>query len=283
MPGSIGQTPRMRRGIAGLLFFIAAICLALAAGGWWLQRTAFDPSVSRDAAEQVFEDPEIRSQVVGEVMTAISARPELAAYPVDAATIDAHIALAADDPLLRTALGDIVSQSHARLIGTEDGPVQITGDQLAPLVRKVPAGLIPTITLPVEEVGILSSIRVGLGWFVPLVAGAGVIALVLGLLTHPRRADAIFGIGVFCLVGAVLTLVLGYAVPRWLLPSLFDETWVAVTPAVAAATLPFLLTAAGVLAVVGVGLMIGSSSLRRRRSWSTPVTTTRYNEQRRWS
>lgn len=275
----MGQTRRMRRGIAGLLFFISAICLALAAGGWWLQRTAFDPAISRDASEQVFEDPGIRSEVV----SAIVASPQLAPYGVDAATLDGYIELAGRDEQLRDVLGDVVAQSHARLIGTQDEPVQITGTQLVPLIRNEAVASLPAVTLPVEEVGILSTIRVALGWFVPLVAGLGALALVLGLLTHPRRADAVFGIGVFCVLGAVLTLLLGYAVPAWLLPALFDEVWVAVTPAVASATLPFLVTAAVVLVLVGIGLMLASSNLRRRRSWSTPVTTSRYADQRRWS
>ena len=47
---------RVRRGLAGLLFFVAAILLAFAAGGWWLQRVAFNPSSSRAVAREVFTD-----------------------------------------------------------------------------------------------------------------------------------------------------------------------------------------------------------------------------------
>ena len=43
----------MRRGLAGLLFFIAAVGLALAAGGWYLQRVAFDTARSGDLARVV--------------------------------------------------------------------------------------------------------------------------------------------------------------------------------------------------------------------------------------
>ena len=44
-------------------FFIAAILLALAASGWWLQRIAFDTSVSGELAEVVLEQPEIRDEI----------------------------------------------------------------------------------------------------------------------------------------------------------------------------------------------------------------------------
>ena len=55
----------MRSGLAGLFFFLAAVALALVAGGWWLQRIAFDTSTSADVAVAVLRDePALRNQVV---------------------------------------------------------------------------------------------------------------------------------------------------------------------------------------------------------------------------
>lgn len=270
----------MRRGIAGLLFFIAAICLAVAAGGWWLQRIAFTPSFSSGVAGDVLDDPDIRAQVI--TVVANAAAPSLGITATELAPrVDA--VLQSDDAAVRDVLEDIVEQSHARLIGTRDEPVQLTGAQMVQIVRDERAGALPAVTLPVEEVGVLSTVRVGLGWFVPVTAIAGVLALLLGIFTHPRRTDAVFGIGAFCLIGAAATLLLGYAVPAYLLPLVNDDPWTAAIPAVAKATMPTMIAGAAVLVVVGVGLMIASSSVRRRRSWSTPVTTSRYSDQRRWS
>ena len=49
----------------------------------------------------------------------------------------------------------------------------------------------------------LNVIRHGLVWFVPLMAIAGAVALLLALIAHPRQSDAVFGIGLFLLFSAV--------------------------------------------------------------------------------
>ena len=49
------------------------------------------------------------------------------------------------------------------------------------------------------------------------------VALLLGLIAHPRKADAVFGIGMFCIVAGVFAIVLGYVVPVYLLPALTDN------------------------------------------------------------
>ena len=123
-----------------------------------------------------------------------------------------------------------------------------------------------------------------LRWFVPIAALLGLAAAALGVLTHPERAEAVFGIGVFCIFAAVLAMVLGYVVPTFLLPVLTDNIWIEVIPAVANNELRTVAGLSCALAVVGVVLIIGSASVRRRKtSWSSPVRVARYNEQRRWS
>ena len=77
---------------------------------------------------------------------------------------------------------------------------------------------------------ILDTIRTVLHWLVPIAAVIGLVAVALGVLTHPERADAIFGIGVFCILAAVLAMVLGYVVPTFLLPVLSDNLWIEVIP-----------------------------------------------------
>jgi hypothetical protein len=152
------------------------------------------------------------------------------------------------------------------------------------IVRDQRAAALPAVTLPVEEVSILDTIRTTLRWFVPIAALVGLAAVILGILAHPERADAVFGIGVFCILAAVLAMVLGYVVPTFLLPALSDNLWVEVIPAVANNELRTVAGLSCVLAIVGVVLIIGSAGFRRRKtSWSSPVRVARYNEQRRWS
>ena len=118
----------------------------------------------------------------------------------------------------------------------------------------------------------------------PIAALAGLAAVVLGVIAHPERADAIFGIGVFCILAAVLAMVLGYVVPTFLLPVFTDNLWIDVIPAVANTQLTTVAGVSCALAIVGVVLILGSAGFRRRKtSWSAPVRVARYNEQRRWS
>ena len=269
---------RVRRGLAGLLFFVAAILLALAAGGWWLQRVAFEPSSSRAVAREVFTDPELRGQLAAVVAGATA---ETLGVPENQLTL--QLASIAGHPDAAEFLADIVADAHARVVGA-GGPVQITGPQMVNIVRTQSVAELPAVTLPVEEVAILDTIRTALRWFVPIAALIGLAAAVLGVLTHPERADAVFGIGVFCILAGVLAMVLGYVVPTFLLPALSDNLWIEVIPAVANNELRTVAGLSCALAIIGVVLILGSASFRRRKtSWSAPVRTARYSEQRRWS
>jgi hypothetical protein len=274
----------VRRGLAGLFFFVAAILLAIAAGGWWLQRVAFSPSASRAVAGEIFDIDSIQDQVVTLVSTATADRLGRVAPDIEQELVRNLPAMLAD-PGARDVLADIVSDAHARVIGVREEPVTITGQQMVLLVRNQVVFDVPDVTIPVEKVGFLSTIRAALSWLVPISAIAGLAALVLGVLAHPRKADAIFGIGVFCILAAVLGMVLGYAVPAFALPALNDGDWVDVIPAVANDELTVVAGLSVVLAVVGVMLVFGSIGFRRKqKGWSSPVRVNRYRgEQRRWS
>jgi hypothetical protein len=270
----------MRRGMAGLLFVIAAACLALAAGGWWLQRVAFDTATSAEVADVVLQDPAIRDQIATLVATA--AADQLGVPQAELRRlVDQYVV--ANDAQINAVLGTVVADSHARLIGERSEPVQITGEQLVPIVRNESATSVPPITLPVQEVTALNIIRMSLAWFIPLMAIAGGVALLLGVIAHPRKADAIFGIGVFLVFCAAAVVLLGWLVPVYALPEVNDSTWIGVIPAVADHNLPYVIVAAAVLGAGGIGLMLAGASYGRRRSWRTPVNMSRYNEQRRWS
>jgi hypothetical protein len=270
----------VRRGLAGLLFFAAAILLALAAGGWWLQRVAFSPSSSRQVAREVFSDPELR----GELATVVAgAAADTVGVPENQLTIQVNSVAA--NPQAAEFLADIVADAHARMVGA-GGPVQITGQQMVEIVRDQRAASLPAVTLPVETVSVLDTIRTTLRWLVPIAAIAGLVAVVLGILAHPARADAFFGIGVFCILAAVLAMVFGYVVPTFLVPALSDSPWIEVIPAAADDQLRTVAGLSCVLAIVGVVLIITSAGFRRRKtSWSSPVRVNRYGsgEQRRWS
>ena len=114
----------MRRGLAALFFFIAAVCLALAAGGWWLQRVVFAEDLSADIVDVVMDDSAIRAEIAR-----ISANATAATVGIPPLELRTHIEtfLQADNPEIRAALETVLTDSHARMIGRRDEPVQITG------------------------------------------------------------------------------------------------------------------------------------------------------------
>ena len=261
-----------------MLFFIAAVALAVAASGWFLQRVAFDTQRSGDLARVVLKDDAIRAQIAA---TAAQATAATLGVPVEQvqATVDGYARTAEGANLMR----QIVSDGHARLIGAREEPVQITAGQLVALTRDERVGGVPPIELPVEEVGVLDTIRRALDWAVPIAAVVGAVALLLGLIAHPRKADAVFGIGMFCIIAGVLTIVLGYVVPVHLFPALTDNVWAPAIPAIAEYALPVVIVVSVVLVAAGLALMIGAASARRRKLWSSPVAINRYGDQHRWS
>ena len=263
-----------------MLFLVAGACLALAAGGWWLQRVAFDTEASAEIADVVLRQEAIRQQVV--TIVASSAAGQLGVPEADLrAVVDEYVQ--ADDAAIHEVLSQVVADSHARLIGERSEPVQITGAQLVPIVRDQHAADLPPITIPVQQITVLNVIRHALVWFVPLMAGAGALALLLGLVAHPRPSDAVFGIGLFLLFSAAAIVLLGWIVPMYAIPEADQGTWIALIPAVAEHNLPYVFAAAIVLVAVALAVMVAATTLGRRRSWRTPVNLSRYNEQRRWS
>jgi len=270
----------VRRSIAGLSFVIAALLLALAGGGWWLQRIAFDTARSADVATDVLRDDAIRLQLARAVSREAAG---LVGLPLAEVRATVERAVLSDDPGVEDALATLVANSHARLIGARDEPVELSGEQLVQLVRDERSAAVAPVVLPIEEVTALSATRVALGWIVPIAAIAGGVALLIALIAHPRKTDAIFGLGAFCIVVAVLAVLLGYVVPTFAVPQLSDEIWAAAIPAVANHFFPFVVAVAAVLVVVGLVLMVGSANARRRKLWSAPVSVGRYADQHRWS
>src|SRR5690606_31426955 len=133
----------------------------------------------------------------------------------------------------RGVLSDIIARAHAVAVGDRDGPVQITGPEMVPIVRHQVVAELPAADLVVEEIPWLSTVRTIVTFLVPVAAILGLLAIVVGVLTHPTRADAVFGLGVLFVAAAVSTFLLAYVVPAYAVPALTDDGWADVIPTVA--------------------------------------------------
>ena len=276
-PYFIGQTSGVRRTLAGLIFGIAYVCASIAISGWLLQRSAFDPSRTGDLATVVLQDDRIKTEITNTIADAAASQRGL-----DQATVRETVSAVASTPQGAAFLSKVLHDAHARLIGQLNGPVRITGEQMVLLVRNQVVADMHPITLPVPRVTWLDRIRRILHWTIPFGVLFAVGLFVIGFMLHPNRAALMHSLGYGMVLLALLIAVIGYIVPRFVLPALSDNMWADVPAHLANDSLPLLVGLAIVLGGGGMMLLVGSSLLRRRRRWNAPVSTYRYREERRW-
>jgi hypothetical protein len=280
----------VRRTLAGLLFGVAYVCASLAIGGWLLQRTAFSPDRTSSLAKTVLEDSKIRTEIVDLIADAASKRlhDQLPADQAPTAdqirtTINGYLADPTTAAAMSQEMAQIIHDAHAHLIGAQKAPVRITDTQVRDIVRTDAVIGMPPITLPVPEVGALSVTRQVLKWLVPTAAIAALVLGLLGLTTHPDRPALLRSLGFGMLLLAVLITLIGYIVPRFAVTAINKSPWARVPGKLADDALPLILALDFVLVGGGVALLMGSGLVRRRRRWSSPVSTYRYREERNWS
>ena len=275
---AIGKTAQVRRTLAGLLFGFAYLCAAIAVSGYLLQRTAFDPGRTADLADVVLEDPAITSTLSNVIADATSQ----ALGAPDKQAVRDLVAQVAKTPGGAALFADVLHDSHAHLIGEQTEPVQITAQQMVQIVRNEAVGNLPPITLPVPKVAALDVLRRILDLLVPIAAVAAIGLAIVGFSTHPERGVLFRSLGFGLILLAVLVTVLGYLVPRFAVPALSDSAWARVPAQLADDSLSLIIAVDLLLIGGGLALLAGSGMLQRRRRWSSPVSTYRYSEERRW-
>jgi hypothetical protein len=272
----------VRRTLAGLLFGIAYVCASLAIGGWLLQRTAFSPDRTSSVAKAVLEDPAIRNEVVDLIADNTASRLGVPAEQVRT-QVNGLITSPQTAAAMSQEMAKILHDAHAHLIGAQPEPVVITDTEMRDIVRNDIVIGLPSVQLPVPEVGALSVTRQVLTWLVPLAAIAALVLGLLGLTTHPDRPALLRSLGFGMLLLAVLMTLLAYVVPRFAVAALDTSPWARVPSKLADDALPLIVALDFVLVGGGVALLVGSGLVRRRRRWSAPVSTYRYREERNWS
>jgi hypothetical protein len=274
----IGKTAQVRRTLAGLLFGFAYLSAAIAVSGFLLQRTAFDPERTADLADVVMEDSAIRSTLSNVIADATA--ESLGA--TDKQTVRDLVAQVALTPGGAALFAEVLHDSHAHLIGEQKDPVRITGQQMVQIVRNEAVGNLPPIVLPVPKVWALDLLRRILDFLVPIAAVAAIGLAIVGFSTHPERGVLFRSLGFGLILLAVLVAVLGYLIPRFAVPALNDSAWARVPARLADDSLPLIVAVVLLLVGGGLALLAGSGMLQRRRRWSSPVSTYRYSEERRW-
>jgi hypothetical protein len=276
----------VRRTLAGLLFGLAYACASLSIAGFILQRTAFDPSNSADAADVVLGDTAIKAELVNVIADAVSTQLS----PLDPANPDlqqeamrARVSQIAGTAAGAALLAEIIHDAHAHLIGQQKEPVQITGQQLVDATQMQAAASVPAVTLPVPKITALDIVRHALTWLLPIMAIATVVLVAMGLFAHPEKSALFKSLGLGLLLLALLVALFGYVIPKFLVPALSDSVWAGLPARLADDSLALIVGLELLLIGSALGLLAGTGMMRRRQRWSTPVSTYRYNEERRWS
>lgn len=272
----------MRRTLAGLLFGLAYTCASISVAGFLMQRTAFDPDNSADAAEVVLGDDAIKQELV-DIIVDSTAATLTDGSPESIAVLRSTVTSVAEHPEGQELLAEIIHDAHAHLIGEQSEPVQITGEQMVPIVRNEAVATLPAVTLPVPRVSALAFARTVVGWLVPLAALATLVLVALGFASHPDRAALLKSLAFGLLLLAALTALLGYLIPKLIIPLLSASPWANIPARLADDSLPLLIGMEVVLVGGALALFAGSGMARKNKRWSTPVSTYRYNEERRWS
>jgi len=264
----------MERSLSGVLFLVAGVAFSLAAGGWWMQRIAFTPVETRDTTFAILEDADIRLELNTVITGAASSTVQQSAGDL-AEMLEMNVLSTRPGA---TVMMPVIRQAHDRIIGLrDDDPIQVTGDELIPIVRDQRAADVATVTLsPIQPIGVLKTSRSVLGWMIPISAGIGLIALVLGIVARPERRDILRGLGEFGLALAASMVVFGYLIPVQFLTAVDNRTWTHAIPRLALRTLPVVIGTIAICALGGVVLILASRAGGKRRQWSTPLSVARY-------
>jgi hypothetical protein len=276
----------VRRTLAGLLFGLACLCASLTLAGFLLQRTAFDPDYSASHADVVLADPEIRAHIIDVIATDLAQQATTLAPGDPNLTPQAlhdRVTLVATTKPGADLLAGVVHDSHAKLIGEQTEPVIISVQQLVDATQNQAVAVAQPVDMDVPTLGVLNIVRTALRWLVPLAAIATLALVVMGLAAHPERSALFRSLGLGLLFLALTTIVLGYLVPKFLVPALSDDPWANAPARLADDTLPLLIALELLLVGGALALLAGTGMMRRRQRWSTPVSTYRYQEERRWS
>jgi hypothetical protein len=268
----------VRRSVGGLILLASGVFFALAISVFWLDRVAFTPEVDTDATYAIMGDEDIRLQLASVVAGATAS--DLGISSNDMRDFVVSITRIRDGA---TEMRQFTADAHSRLIGDSNEPVDITPAEQVQITRTERAALLPAIRLPVEQVTVMKVVASVTTWTWLISFGLGVLTLLLGIVLRPDRGEFAFAFGAGCALTGVLLFVFGYLVPGFVFPSIADDTWMGVFPQLAKHRLSATLIGAFAFIGVGAASVLLTGGRRQRRQRSTPLATTRYREQRRWS
>ena len=274
----------IRRSIGGAILGFALFVGSFAWSGFVALQTVFDPDRSREVAEELLDNDEVRAQLAENLAGAIATLIPLE-VPVEEGLVEQVTADLLNDPTVEETILTAFTDTHAAFLGEGDVPGQIDLSPVATVARQnlvtaapqldtvVPASPQLLVPLPTDRVPNASPIRSFLQAAVPVLAAVAAFAAILALVATNDRPSILRKAGTWALTTTAVYLVLGLGVPYALRQYAPDQA--EVIAALLSALLRSLLLPSIALGVAGLAL-IGISA-----AWSAAAAGGRSRSDRR--
>ncbi len=215
-----------RRGLSRILVSLALVVASLAWTGLTLQRTVFDATRSERVITALLDNQAVREalkrQLVG---TADAALPEEVRSQITTEELNGAVAVALDDPRVRTAVEHALVNSHRYVIGEMDEPPlldttiidSVLRERLATVNPSVAAALpqIEPIRLALPSAGLspIAKARQLIVNLTPLLALTAACAALASLVISPNKPGVLRRIGFWAVSLGAVWIVLRFALP----------------------------------------------------------------------
>ena len=214
----------IRRSIGGAILGFALFIGSFAWSGFVALQTVFDPDRSREVAEELLDNDEVRAQLAENLSGAIASLIPRE-VPVEDGLVEQVTVQLLNDPTVEETILAAFTDTHAAFLGEGDVPGQIDLSPVAVVARQnlvaaapqldtvVPASPPLTVPLPTDRVPNASPIRSFLEAAVPVLAAVAAFAAILALVATNDRPSILRRAGTWALTTTAIYLILGLGVP----------------------------------------------------------------------
>ncbi len=254
----------IRRSVAGAILGVSLLLGSLAWSGFLALRTVFEPDRSRQVAEELLDNDNVRSQLAANLGSSLDALIP-SEVPVPEGAVEQAASAALDDPAVRELLLVAFADTHRAFLGDGEAPSEIDLSAVAESVRTslvtavpalatvVPAAPALVVPLPTEHVPDASPLRSLLERVVPTMAVLAALGAFFALVFTNDRPGILRRAGFWALGTTAFYLVVGLGLPRLVRRLAPDQG--EVVAALLTALLRTTLRPSIVLGVCGAGLL----------------------------
>ncbi len=267
----------IRRSLGGAILGFALLVGSFAWSGFAALQTVFDPDRSREVAEELLDNEEVRVQLAENLAGAIGALipPEV---PVEQGLVDQVTTGLLNDPTVEATILAAFTDTHRAFLGEGDVPGQVDLSPVAAVARQnliaaapqldtvVPESPPLTVPLPTDRVPNAGPVRSFLETAVPILAAVAAFGAILALVATNDRPSILRRAGTWAVTTTAIYLILGLGVPyllRQYAPDQAEVVAALLSALLRSLLVPSIALAASGLALFGIAAAWPSGERRR--------------------